>query len=218
MSLIIVGYSFHGIVITSDKRITTTRKINTDGEHERYEIFPLTDTETKSFVFPHGVSISYCGQSSIRGLPVSFIIKRFIRKCKLTNPYEIANTFLWYIKDLDFSANISIFVCGYSGNDQVVLEGHTNTEKLKNHVISSKPSGLSWMGMKDITSSLINNNIVDFNSLSLQDYIDLSVFLIQTTAKMMKFSATAKTVSENYDCLIITPDGHKWLTNNDYYV
>ena len=72
--------------------------------------------------------------------------------------------------------------------------------------------------MKDITTSLINNNIVDFNSLSLQDYIDLSVFLIQTTAKMMKFSATAKTVSENYDCLIITPDGHKWLTNNDYYV
>lgn len=217
MSLIVVGYSHHGIVVTSDKRITTTVKTSKEGEPEKYEVFPLTDTEKKIFVFPHGVSISYCGQSDINGFPISYVIETFIRNCILKDPNEIANAFLSHLQKLNPAANTSFFVSGYSGTRRVVLEGHTDKKELKNHIHKDDLSGFAWMGMKDTATSLITNNDIAFSSLSLQDFIDLSIFLVQATAKMMRFSRTAKTVSENYDSLIITPDGYKWLTSNEYH-
>lgn len=217
MSLIVVGYSHHGIVVTSDKRITTTVKTSKEGEPEKYEVFPLTDTEKKTFIFPHGVSISYCGQSDINGSPISFVIETFIRNCQLKDPHEIANAFLGHLHKLNPAANTRFFVSGYSGSRRVVIEGYTNTNKLKNHIDSDTHAGFSWMGMTDTATSLIKNNDIAFSSLSLQDFIDLSIFLVQATAKMMRFSRTAKTVSENYDSLIITPDGYKWLTSNEYH-
>lgn len=104
----------------------------------------------------------------------------------------------------------------------------TLTRIIKGHYICNNPLNISELtintehGLQNIgdvyalpidNTLIMNENIIAWNLMTLQDAIDFVRYAINITIETMRFSNVNKTVGGPIDILVITPQKAKWISH-----
>ena len=230
MSFIIAVYVNEGIVLASDRRATYSSTTELDNKIvQRIGIHSTNSTE-KTFVCPNGAGLSYCGDSSLLGKPITGFIKDMIRtridkECQVDC---IPQRIIDYFNILPDIPNITFILAGYDTvsdvKTQVVYSLNTKSKDIKKIDTSSQCA--IWSGETYTLTRLIDNvaiKTVDgkyedipyeeilWNYFTLQDAIDFARYAVETTIQTMRFKNVVETVGGAVDILVITPDETTWL-------
>lgn len=213
MSLSIVFPTQHGIVMSADRRIMTTTQ--RDGYKES---FLLTDNEQKLFVLPGGYGLSYTGNSSIDGNPLSSIVNTFLSSGLIfpSNPKDLIVKIASHLNELNSKCDNSILMlAGYYKN--VAFSLSINTKDLELQEFSCGNFLPSFSGETDMLNSLLNNPEkynYDYHKYTLHDAISFLSLLNKTVASFQFFQQRSQTVSVECDILAILPDSTKWINRS----
>ncbi|WP_320128361.1 hypothetical protein [uncultured Sphaerochaeta sp.] len=91
-----------------------------------------------------------------------------------------------------------------------------NSEKIRHADIGCTGSGENDIMRKFFQMGENSRDKIRYPLLSLQDAIDLSTFLIDTTSKFQRFGRTIQTVGGNIDVALITPfHGFQWIRRQE---
>ncbi|HGA1023139.1 hypothetical protein IBT50_14135 [Bacillus sp. S70] len=237
MSIIVSVYCNEGIVLASDSRITLSNtKRESNGTHIHLAI-GQSDSNYKTFLAGN-IGISFCGDSDIKGVPISGYIEAFIGDyiTKDTCVSEVPDLLLKYFNDFDVVPDSNFFVAGYTNltNEQVVYGVYI---KRQNFEQLAADQGTSWMGEADTLNKLLNpvykkeGNVLgiekytelpfystEYNFFTLQDSIDFAVYAVKTTIDTMRFQTRPKTVGGPIDVLVIKPREAFWVQRKELHV
>lgn len=203
MSLITCIKSNHGIVIASDRRLTTF-----DSKEDIQKWYVGTDYEQKTFLTKQNHAISYYNDAFINGIVMSLIVKDFLRvHTQSCTVEETAENLLAYISSLTQVLPHTFFiVAGYDNLQQYVLEVNLYKQNI------SDISNFSFVcgGLEEIALSLWNQKTISATALTIPGMIELSQFFILATNTMQRFQCTYCGVSAESDVLVLTPDSAYW--------
>lgn len=214
MSLIISMYLQQGIVMSADSR--TSKK---DGYY--------SDNAHKLFVTDNHVGISTCGNRTSGDLHIEVLMDEFLAGAKNYSVTEVANSIIPFFKDKWEDMDSTFLVGGYEATGEgwvqkkyrIYTDGASVNE-------CTYITGAQWNGNIGTVSRLINqcfreedgkyiefdSHSIDWRGMNIQDGIDLSRFLIDTTMKMDSFLNTRQNVGGNIDILVLTPGDHQWIS------
>lgn len=213
MSLAITLANPYGIVMSADRRLTTTV---THSKTEEIESFLLTEHEQKLFLTKAGHGISYTGASSLEeGKSTSCIINKTL--VQLGENLSLEDEILSIKKKLQ----------SFSNGQNVILIGAAICNE-KNYVLSSSlianeiteltdkdGNCLAFSGESEIVIKLMDMLPVDRNAFPLQESINYLRFLTRSVAGLQHYAQISQTVSEDCDILVIRDSGAQWITSPD---
>ena len=234
-SLIITVHVPEGIIMAADSRqsLTIYEEIRTVS----------TDTITKIFLLEsQQVGISTCGQSFFHNMPIANHIKLFIEKELTSNDdvVTIPKKLLEYFRKSFGNIDVRFCVAGYKKENKVSVP-HVYSFNIKENIIervnvnfdNTISYGITWGGELDILESIIKSVIIEdekgnkkiirevapiiWESMTLQDAIDFSIYAIRTTIDTMRFQARPKTVGGPIDVLLLTPGEVKWIQSKELH-
>lgn len=230
MSFIIAVHVNEGIILASDRRITYTNTIEREGTIIKNFGSHTSDSTDKTYICPNGIGISFCGDSTLNGKPISGFIKDMIRS-KISKETEIDNVpqiLIDYFSTLNENLNTNFIVAGYKkvidNSQQKIYRILIKNKSIEE--INTDQSGAFWDGevftltrlILNLSQKLSDNVYVDlpydeilWNYFSLQDAVDFARFAVETTINTMKFKNVVVTVGGEVDILVITPDESKFL-------
>jgi hypothetical protein len=237
MSLIVTTYVPEGIVMASDSRQSVTIKGKTpDGKDFKVETVNSDAVVKTSLLEKLQVGISNYGQDLLNGVPMSSYIKRFIEEelAAADDVTTIPKKLVEYFRRPFPNANVGFHVAGYKKEGKVsvpyVYECHVARNSIERE--NARPDGTPlygtrWGGEIDVINSVINPVIIKdekgndkvirptqqiiWDTMTLQDAIDFSIYAIRTTIDTMRFQARPKTVGGPIDVLILTPEEARWI-------
>lgn len=234
MSFIISCHVQEGVVMASDSRLTISNTRNVNGEKIFDNAVSQSDTNYKTFLAPNNVGISYFGQATIDGIPISGFIDAFINETlrnDTTDIEDIPNLLVTYFQNMEKTPDTGFHVGGYKqvGHQriQMLWRVFALTGQIENVVPDQQIHGVIWDGEQDVMIRIINNNIhfkkaddsyaqmephdIPFQMFTLQDAIDFCSYAVRTTSDTMKFQLRYKTVGGPIDILVITPSESFWV-------
>mgnify|MGYP005762464573 CR=1 FL=1 len=213
MSLAISFYNSHGIVMSADRRITTT--INKTAATK--ESFLLTDTEQKLFRLSEQCGLSVTGSFSFNGLPVSSIINSYIfnHDVEKETPSQYLLYLAEYIKNLhnSDSDNCILILSGYRNTIPFVFSCGTSKLSVCNHIEEGSKHAVVYSGESDLLGILLNSKgfSYDYSKFTLCDVINFSRFMTKTVAGLQRYQQRIQTVSDDCDILCFTPHKSLWI-------
>jgi hypothetical protein len=234
MSLIITLHGEEGIVMASDSRITINNTTLINGVSTVNIGISQSDSIYKIFQAAEHIGISYCGESTLAGIPLAGYVEGFIRK-KIEEEKigldEVPASLVTYFKGLQNVPDTVFHVAGYTLTEGVAIQKIwrviLKSELIHEIVPKTQLRGAIWNGEMDILSRIIQNNIffkepngiysplpsfvIPFDIFTLQDMIDFAVYAICTTSDSMRFQMRPKTVGGPVDVLVIKPSGSSWI-------
>lgn len=210
MSLITLINSPHGIVVTSDRRIT---EFNYDSGSNITSWYVGTDHERKTFLTEQHHSISYYNDSFLDGTVMSLVISEFVKFH--TKPCTVEETAISFTKFIlnksNKIPNTWFLFSGYDGTTINIFQSHPQTNK-----ISQLKGTFIAAGQSDIAMSLWEHKIGDETTkisniaLTIPGMVELSKFFLEATNIMQRFQCRYCGVSKECDILIITPNSAYW--------
>lgn len=210
MSLAITLANQYGIVMSADRRITTTV---TRSETNETESFVLTEHEQKLFLTKAGHGISYTGASSLAGgRRTACIIRKTL--AQLEECLSLEDEILSVKKELQAFANgRNVILIGAAICDEKnrVLSSSLTTDEITEHTKDEKC--LAFSGESDTVIKLTDMFPVDRNAFPLQESIDYLRFLTRSVAGLQHYAQMNQTVSEACDVLVIQSSGTEWITS-----
>lgn len=230
MSFLIVVYVNEGIVLASDRRTTYTNTQTIDNKIvQRIGIHSTNSTE-KTFVCPNGAGISYCGDGSLQGKPITGFIQDMIR-AEITKDSKVEampQIIIEYFNRLPVVPDTHFIIAGYDSHEgkrvQRVFKISVKSKSIE--VIDTSSQGATWDGETYTLTRLIQvvalktkeNEYVDlpfeeilWNYFTLQDAVDFARYAVETTIQTMRFKNVVETVGGAVDILVITPESTTWL-------
>lgn len=235
MSFIIDTYVREGIVMAADSRTTYTKTTVENGMQVQQVGVSYNESTNKLFLTPNNVGISFCGEASVYGVPISGLIDSFIYE-KLNEQLsvrETADLLLTYFREIKSDLVTTFHIAGYQ-NKEYEIEQVMYTVSVDNNYceLTNKQSehGAKWAGETDVliriikdiglknddgTYSDIYTNTIDFGHFTLQDAVDFSMYAVRTTIDTIRFQTRIKTVGGAIDVLVIRPDSAYWLQKKE---
>lgn len=214
MSLALVLANRYGIVMSADRRLTTTIVNNETGEKVS---FLLTDCEQKLFLTPSGHGISYTGASSFEnGIRTSTTIQNAVLGAETNNVTLHDELTLIKQRLLEVSNGKNVILSGAE-----ILDGHNkvlSTSLISDKIVEHTDENgccLALSGESVIAMKLTDMLPVDRNSFPLQESINYLRFLTRSVAGIQHYAQVNQTVSEECDLLVIQPSGARWITSPD---
>ena len=241
MTFIITLWTYEGIVMASDSRLT----LNTVTQQNNQQVqvaFPQSDANYKTFLAPRNIGISTFGAADIQGVPISGYIESFIHE-RLTTQVDlqdVPNLLLQYFQSLPVVPDTGFHVAGYTNENGrqiphvwriIILLNQISQVNLPEH-----QGGATWNGEVDIISRLLlpvtltqadGTNVqlpassVQWAFFTLQDAIDFAIYAVKTTRDTMRFQARTKTVGGPVDVLVIRPGQEPnravWIQRKDLH-
>ena len=235
MSFLIAVFVNEGIVLASDRRTTYTNTLEHDGIIVKRIGIHSTDSTDKTFICPNGAGLSCCGESSLRGKPITGYVNDMIRS-KITDDIKIEDMpkiIIDYFNNSSEIPNTNFVVAGYDSvngqKEQKVIKLNVKTKKIE--PIDTSSQGATWDGETRTLTRLIQNVAIKneneyedlpyeeilWNYFTLQDAIDFARYAVETTIKTMHFKNVVETVGGAVDILVITPDNTSWLQKKSLY-
>lgn len=230
MSFIIAVHVKEGIVLASDSRQTCSITVREDNLTIKKVGTRISDTVDKTFLCPHNIGISTCGDASIEGTPIGGYIEEFIRTRinESTDVADVPNMLIDFFHSIPEIPNTSFLVAGY------LLENGTKVQKvywlnvLSREIspIDTSSQGAKWGGETKTLSKIIQNTYMrdsdgkelplgatsfSWNLFTLQDAIDFAQYAVDVTIKTMHYSDQVETVGGPIDILVIKPDSAFWI-------
>lgn len=231
MTFLIAVHVNEGIVLASDRRTTYTDTQTIDNKIVKRIGIPTTNSTEKTFLCPNGAGISYCGDASLLGKPITGFIKDMIR-CEISEECRIENMpqiIIDYFNKQSTIPDTNFIVAGYdTSNDgqkvQTIFNLNVRTKTTKR--IDTSSQGANWDGETLTLTRLIQNVAVKkegnqyqdlpfedilWSYFTLQDAIDFARYAVETTIQTMRFKNVIESVGGPVDVLVITPDKTSWL-------
>lgn len=231
MSFLIAVHVNEGIVLASDRRATFTNTQIIDNKIVKSVGIHTTNSMEKTFLCPNGAGISYCGDASLLGKPITGFIQDMIR-CEISEECRIENMpqiIIDYFNKQSTIPDTSFIVAGYdTSNDgqkvQTIFELYVKSKEI--NPIDTSLQGATWHGETSTLRRLIQNVAVKteddqyedlpfeeilWEYLTLQDAVDFARYAVETTIQTMRFKNVVETVGGPIDVLVITPDMTSWL-------
>lgn len=230
MSFIIAVHVKGGVVLASDSRQTCSITVHENNLTVKMVGTRISDTVDKTFLCPHNIGISTCGDASIKGTPIGGYIEEFIRTRinENTNVADVPNMLIDFFRSTPETPNTSFLVAGY------LLENGMNVQKvywlnvLSREIspIDTSSQGAKWDGETKTLSKIIQNTYMrdsdgkelplgatsfSWNLFTLQDAIDFAQYAVDVTIKTMHYSDQVETVGGPIDILVIKPDSAFWI-------
>lgn len=215
MSLIISMYLPQGVVMSADSRVT-----NKDGY--------CSDNAHKLFVTQKHVGISTCGNRSSGSLYIEVLMDEFLDMVKDYSVTEVANAIIPFFKKKWKDMDSTFLVAGYEKqpDDSWIQKKFRILTDNKSIKECDYITGAQWSGKTSIVARIINDCYwkedgkyleytsanINWSRMNIQDGIDLSRFLFETTIKAYSFMNEPHTVGGNIDILVLTPGGHQWIS------
>ncbi|MBS6136373.1 MAG: hypothetical protein KH706_07520 [Faecalibacterium prausnitzii] len=212
MSLAITLANQYGIVMSADRRLTTTV---TDEKTNEKESFVLTEYEQKIFLTNSGHGITYTGASSFKnGEKTSCIIRNFL--VGLAPTLSIEEELLSVkerLKSIAGERNVILLGAAIdSRNIRRVFATSLISAELTDH-ISTNGSCLSFSGESDTLKKLTDMFPVNYSAFPLQESINYLRFLTRSVAGLQHYAQINQTVSEDCDILVLRDSGAQWITS-----
>lgn len=230
MSFIIAVHVKEGIVLASDSRQTYSITVCENNQTVKMVGTRISDTTDKTFLCPHDIGISTCGDASIKGTPIGGYIEEFIRTrvTEKTDVADIPSLLIDFFRSTPETPNTNFLVAGYH------LENGTKVQKvywlnvLSGEIspIDTSSQGARWDGETKTLSKIIQNTYMrdsdgkelplgatsfSWNLFTLQDAIDFAQYAVDVTIKTMHYSDQVETVGGPIDILVIKPDSAFWI-------
>lgn len=213
MSLAITLANPYGIVMSADRRLTTTV---TDEKTKENESFILTEHEQKIFLTNSGHGITYTGASSLEnGEKTSCIIRNFLAGLAptLTIEEELRSV-RERLQSVADKRNVILIGAAIANNHRCVFSTSLISDELTDH-ISTDESCLSFSGESGTIRKLTDMFPVNFSAFPLQESINYLRFLTRSVAGLQHYAQMNQTVSEDCDVLVIRDSGTQWITSPD---
>jgi hypothetical protein len=222
MSICITTIAKEGIIMAADSRTTY---FNTSRE-------PFyKDTSNKLFLTSNNIGILTAGDAFVNSERISVFIESFITE--QLEPDETvertAQLLLEYFRNMDPNLKTEFHIAGYQQDSQShsrylykVIINDNKCELININNIN----GCIHMGVREPINRLMQKATVEINELSrvdytkpqitydtftLQDALDFSMFAIRTTIDYVSFLDRNKTVGGPIDILLIKPESAEWL-------
>ena len=234
MSFIIAVHVNEGIVVASDRRTTYSNTIEMKNKTINRIGVHTTDSTDKTFICPNGASISTCGESSIKGIPITGFIEDMIRK-KINKDClvdDMPNILINYFNEIGENTNTNFLIVGYQKENEndvqkiykVVLQGGMVEQ------IDTNSQGAIWDGEILTLTRILQNTYIKqsdgtfkelpheeilWNFFTLQDAIDFARYAVETTINTMRFKNVVETVGGKVDILIVKPEKTEWLQKDE---
>ena len=205
MSLAITLANQYGIVMSADRRLTTTV---TDEKTKENESFILTEHEQKIFLTNSGHGITYTGASSLEnGEKTSCIIRNLLAGLAptLTIEEELRSV-RERLQSVADKRNVILIGAAIANNHRCVFS---------TSLISTDESCLSFSGESGTIRKLTDMFPVNFSAFPLQESINYLRFLTRSVAGLQHYAQMNQTVSEDCDVLVIRDSGAQWITSPD---
>lgn len=236
MSFIITVYVNDGIVMASDRRLTYQRNIEKDGKQVTFLGSNITNNTDKTFLCPNNAGISWCGDGSLNGKPITGYINDMIRNKvkKNTSVSDMPDIVIDYFSGFNPVPNTTFLIGGYenaeSGTEQKVFS--VNPKSQVKIPIDTSGQGASWDGETMTLTRLIKpvalkdengnynelpNEGILWEQMTLQDAVDFARYAVGVTIDTMKFKNVIETVGGSIDVLVITPDKAEWLQKEELH-
>lgn len=211
MSLAIALANQYGIVLSADRRLTTTLIGSQEGETKS---FVLTDHEQKIFLTKAGHGITYTGSSSLEnGDRTSCLIRRTI--AQLDENLSIKDELLTIKQKLQVVANgrnVILMGASVSCDHNTVISTTLKSDGITEHT-DKDGTCLSFSGESDTVIKLTDMFPVDRNAFPLQESINYLRFLTRSVAGIQHYAQINQTVSEECDILVLQMSGAQWITS-----
>ncbi len=239
MSFISAVFIPGAIVMASDSRQAVIIKRKDDKGKGLPPIQTTSsDSVDKTFLLEEqNVGLSFAGETMLGGATTESHIKKFIEEkiVKKDDVVTISDKVLRYFRKKFPKAKTTIHIAGYKKEDGksipyiFVVQIALNKKERKNVKGNGDISyGVSWGGEGDVIARLLLAPLprkdgkgempkipVLYESMSPQDAVDFSVYLIRTTIETIRFQARPKTVGGPIDVLLLTPDLSKWVQKKE---
>jgi len=164
MSLIVTVYTSEGIIMASDSRASFSFLKQSSGQDIYVPSGNYYDTADKTFLTPNNHGISACGEGSINNIPLSGLIKTFVRTqiSPTDTVFETSKKLLAYIKNLNKAAKITFHILGFDNdpNGNKIISGYRMFTNGEGSVIKmpTENAGASWNGETQTISRILNES------------------------------------------------------------
>ena len=204
MSLAIVLSNPYGIVMSADRRLTTTIS---DEQTNSTESFVLTDHEQKIFLTKSGHGITYTGASGLENQTrTSCTIKRCL---SIEDELRLLKQELLAIAG---KRNVVLIGAAISNGNRIVLSTSLVSEAIT-ELTNENGNCLAFSGESEILIKLTDMFPVEHNAFPLQESINYLRFLTRSVAGVQHYAQINQTVSEECDILVIQNIGAQWITS-----
>ena len=230
MSFIIAVHVKEGIVLASDSRQTCSITVHEDNLTVKKIGTRISDTVDKTFLCPHNIGISTCGDASIKGTPIGGYIEEFIRTRinETTDIENVPNMLIDYFSSTPETPNANFLIAGYrlENGEKVQKVCWLNVLSKEISPIDTSSQGAKWGGETGTLSKIIQDTFmrdgngnelplgptsISWNLFTLQDAIDFALYAVDVTIKTMHYSDQVETVGGPIDILVIKPDSAFWI-------
>lgn len=211
MSLAMVLANPYGIVMTADRRLTTTVSVKNIATTES---FFLTDHAQKIFLTKAGHGITYTGASDFNdGTCTSEIIKDAINE--YNNPKAPVQSELLFIKrklaEHKDTRGLTLLGAEIRDTKRHVYAISLNKDSIDKQT-NENGNCFIFSGESDLAKKIAEMLPVNQNRFPVQESINYLRFINSTVAGMLHYAQRNQTVSEECDVLVITADGSRWIT------
>ena len=174
-------------------------------------------SKEKLYITTNNIGISAGNQAFINNISIERYLNNFLynfNKEIFKTPYDVSHALLNYFKAIDPNADVVFHIAGYELVD---------VPRPQLYEVSTKENQCTLLNKQEYVPSLVYacaNNFPDIilplfktrlNYFSMQEAIDFTVFLINTTRKVMELSGTGCGISKDIDVLAIYPDHYTWV-------
>lgn len=213
MSLAITLANPYGIVMSADRRLTTTV---TDEKTKEKESFVLTEHEQKIFLTNSGHGITYTGASSFEnGEKTSCIIRNFLAGLAPTLTIEEElRSIKERLQSVAGKRNVVLIGAAIVNNHRCVFSASLISDELTNHIPGGRHC-LVFSGESNTVQKLTDMFSVNYSAFPLQESVNYLRFLTRSVAGLQHYAEMNQTVSEGCDILVIRDSGAQWITSPD---
>lgn len=210
MSLAVVLANQYGIVLSADRRLTTTIINKETGVRNS---FLLTDWEQKIFLTKTGHGITYTGAAFLgNGNNTSCVVQQTL--AQLDEKLSIKDELLIIkqkLQSLSNGENVVLIGAEASNSRNLVVSTSLIADDLTEHT-SADGTCLVYSGESDLAKKLIDMFVVDRNAFPLQESINYLRFLNRSVAGLQHYAQIKQTVSEECNVLVLQSSGAQWIT------
>jgi len=239
MSLIVTLYVPEGIVLAGDSRLTLNWKSKIQGT-DNLNSTNISDTTNKVFLVNKKFGVGTFGAADINGVPIAGFIDRFLESkiSDSTEVDEIPQLLISHFSGLKSDLETKFYVVGYK-KESGQSNQHIYFVDIRSQTIqrANKPNtdlifGANWGGEVEVLSRLLNSvqvmqgtnwvtvddTIIPWNFLTLQDAIDFARYAVRTTSDTQRFQQRIKTVGGPIDVLVIKPgEEGSWVERKELH-
>lgn len=232
MTFIITLWTREGIVMASDSRMMLSHEETVNGVRVKHAGIVFTDACYKTFLAPGNVGISFAGQATIEGAPVSGFVDTFVEDhlppggC---GPEETALALSKYLASVAPGLETFFLVSGYEktpgGDPQPRVLDFRASDGVVD-CLGEHADAATWRGETDVLSRLLSDvgvqdgeggfrpyppTRIPWRFFTLQEAIDFADYAVRVTADTMRFQLRAATVGGPVDILVLKPHEAFWV-------